>query len=90
VQEILFSEEWQAYRELEIKVGARIIHRIWNDNADPSYLKGAIDMLRMMLQIPTEMAKTDEAKAAAAALIQTAMHKVDMDLLRKMMAGETP
>ena len=84
-QELLFSEDWQEYRQKEIEIGAAFVHEIWNVNADPQYIRGAVEMLRRIVRIPEHVAKTDEAKAAAAALIQTAMHKVDMALLRKML-----
>ena len=85
-QEILFSEDWQEYRELEIALGAKIIHEMWKNNADPVYIRGAMEMLRCIVRIPEGLAKTDEAKAAAQALIQAAMHKVDMSLLRKTLS----
>ena len=89
-QEVLFSEEWQDYRRLEIEAGMSFVHEIWNRNADPVYIRGAVDMLRKIIQIPEKAAKTDEAKMAAAALIQSAMHKVEMDLMRKFLTAQAP
>ena len=90
MQDLLFNEDWQDYRQREIEIGAGYVHEIWKTNADPQYIRGAVEMLRRIVRIPEDMAKTDEAKQAAAALIQTAMHKVDMSILRKMLTGEAP
>lgn len=84
--ELLFSEDFSDYRREEIQRGALILSGLLSRNeVNKDYLMGAIDMLRMIILIPLNNAKTDEAKETMKALVARDIGIVETTVLRNQM-----
>lgn len=83
--DLLYSEDFADYRRAEMAMGARIVSGLLTREVSPEYLKGALDMLRMITCLPLDHAKTEEAKETMKALIARDLGIVEMGVLRGQM-----
>ena len=84
--ELLFSEDFSDYRRDEIQQGALILSGLLSkDDISKDYIRGAIDMLRMIILIPLNNAKTDEAKETMKVLVARDIGIVETTVLRNQM-----
>lgn len=63
LHDLLFNEDFDAYRLLELDAGVSFLKRIWND--DPKYVAGALAMLNKIIKMPQVMASNDKQKEMA-------------------------
>lgn len=61
------------YRQMEIYEGAKIAEDLLKRGFDPQYIRGAMEMLRKLLQIPHLWGTSKEAKEAARMMIERDM-----------------
>lgn len=83
-QDLLFSEEFSAYRKLEIAEAVKIIADIFNDTLDPAYIKGALAMLKKILFLPRSMAHSEEAQELASLNIERDLKEFEVKFLRRV------
>ena len=53
---LLFEEGWESYRQLEIKEGVSFLKKLEAGNESPDYFRGAMGMLRAIINLPVKMA----------------------------------
>ena len=87
--DLLFSDEFSDYRRAEMAMGARIVSGLLSkEDVSKDYLKGALDMLRLITCLPFDYAKTEEAKENMKALIARDIGIVEMTVLKDQMERE--
>jgi len=69
-QDLLFMDEFAIYRQREIEEAVIVANEIFKSSLSPDYIKGAMFMLKRILQIPMKLAQTDEAKVRAEDIIE--------------------
>jgi hypothetical protein len=89
VLELLFSEDFADYRREEISRGAIILSGLLSrEDTSKDYIRGAIDMLRMIILIPLNNAKTDEAKETMKVMVARDIGIVETTVLRNQLERE--
>jgi hypothetical protein len=89
MQELLFSEDFALYRRMEITLGSMILSGILSNNdISKDYLRGALDMLRMIVKIPLECARDEETKETIKAMVARDIGIVEATILRNQMERE--
>ncbi len=84
LQDLLFSRDFDDYRLAEIDIGTDYIRDLLkNQNADPSHVRGAMDMLRKIIIMPKTIAKTPEQVVAATVLIDRALSVFEAKTVKK-------
>jgi hypothetical protein len=53
---LLFNEDFEPYRQLEIKEGILFLKKLENGKEGPDYYRGAMEMLRAIINLPGKMA----------------------------------
>jgi hypothetical protein len=53
---LLFDESLEIYRQLEIKEGVKALKQIENGKEGPDYFRGAMAMLRSIINLPAKLA----------------------------------
>ena len=86
--EWLLSNDFAQYRFAEIKAGASFFRGVLLKKNDPAYYQGVTDMLREIIKVPLNMARTDEEKAKARLLVESAFNQVDSQVLRSVILDE--
>jgi len=81
-QDLITSEDFAAYRKREIAIGVKIIADMFTDSMKPEYIKGAIDLLKKILYLPKEMAKTEEVKEMADMIVERDLKAFEIKFLR--------
>jgi len=69
-QDLLFMDEFAIYRQKEIEEAVIIANEVFKSSLSPDYVRGAMFMIKRILQIPKALAQTDEAKEKAEAMIE--------------------
>ena len=86
LSQLLFSDDFEAYRVLELDEGTRFIKELFvKDFTNPEYTKGAIAMLRTIVRLPKNMAKTQQQKERAEEIIKRSFSQLEVKIMRKMM-----
>lgn len=65
MQDLIFDKNIARYRQEEIEEGAKIASDIFKANMEPAFIKGAMHILKKILHLPQQFAKTKEAKETA-------------------------
>jgi hypothetical protein len=82
VSDLLFSNDFQEYRLLELEAAARIVFGMNKGLYPPEYCRGALDLLKAIVKIPEAMAKTNEQKAVASQMIEKALKTFEVKYVR--------
>ena len=53
---VLFDESFEPYRALEIKEGVIFLKKLHIGKENPDYFRGAIDMLKAIINLPAKLA----------------------------------
>ena len=69
-QDIIFSKEFSIYRQAEFDEAGKMVGDLFKSSADPMYIKGALDMLRRIINIPVKFAGSKEAEELARMMIE--------------------
>ena len=80
-----FSEEFESYRKLEIEKGINVLHGVISGMNTPDFMKGAMWMLKAIINLPEDMAKTKEAKERAAFLKGKMLGEFEAGMIRKFL-----
>lgn len=83
-QDILFIEEFGEYRREVIKRGVSVIREIFKEDKDPDFIKGALFMMKQILKIPLDFAKTKEAKNNAGIMVERDFKEFETNYLRSV------
>jgi hypothetical protein len=62
--DILFNEDFDSYRLLELDAGVSFLKLIWNDK-NPEYTRGALAMLNKIIKMPQSMAISGKQREVA-------------------------
>ena len=81
--DLLFSNDFDAYRVSEIERGAFFIRELLKGSQSPDYVRGAMEMLRKIIHLPLDMAKTQEQKDVARILIDRILSLYEAKTVRK-------
>jgi hypothetical protein len=81
--DVLFVPDFADYRILEAEKGVKIIRQMMHDKVSPERFMGAMEMLKGIIRIPNDVAKTKEAQAQADSLTNKMFAQVEASLLRK-------
>lgn len=82
-QELLFSDSFQEYRKKEIEEGVKVVSKMFDDNMSPDYIRGAMNMLKKVIEVPSKLAITPEAKLRAVTNIQRDLKLFQVQFLRR-------
>ena len=82
-QELLFSDSFQEYRKKEIEEGVKVVSKMFDDNMSPDYIRGAMNMLKRVIEVPSKLAITPEAKLRAVTNIQRDLKLFQVKFLRR-------
>lgn len=82
--DLIFSEEIEAYRLLEVERAVPFIRGLLQNEIKPGYIQGAMDLFRQFMRIPEDLAKSDEQKQQAKALTMKAFDAFEKKMLRKI------
>ncbi|MCK4240808.1 MAG: hypothetical protein KAX30_04235 [Candidatus Atribacteria bacterium] len=69
-QELILSKEFSTYRQAEFDEAGKMVGDLFKSSADPMYIKGALDMLRRIINIPVKFAGSKEAEEATRMMIE--------------------
>jgi hypothetical protein len=86
--EILLNPQFSEYRKKEIAEAAIAIESSWNNNFDPVYFKGQMDMLNRIINIPSRLAGTAEEKLMAKKLKIEATVEFEKLRFKKLMGSD--
>ena len=86
----LFLEEFQDYRTKEAELGAKVFHQMILGNVSTEYLKGAVDMLKKVINLPVDLASgpgaTKEQKERAQVLAVTMLDALEAKMMRRSLS----
>ena len=85
MQELLRSDDFAAYRALEIEIGADVLKKLMEGHESPEYFRGAVEMLKKILCIPQEHAKGDKNTEYAAALVEKSFNLFERQMMRRLL-----
>lgn len=83
----LFSDDFEAYRKLEAEKCVQVIREMIIGHRDGEFFKGAMFMLKSIISIPIDVAKTPEAKERALFLKESMLHHLEGKLMRCFLDG---
>ena len=83
-QDLLFSDEFEAYRQKELECAVDFMYDIFKGTVEPAYIRGAMKMLSKILKVPEQFAGTKEAKQRAADLINRDFKKFEAKFVKAM------
>jgi len=86
--DILFIPDFADYRLMEVEKGAQVIKQLLHDKISPDQCAGAMKMLRAIINMPTDNAKTKEAKEQAEMLRAKMLAQFEATLIRKCIVEE--
>lgn len=81
MKELFQMEEFQKYRQRELEAGADFVQGVWQ--ADPQYVRGALDLLSKILRIPEEFGRTPETLKFYQAITSRDFATFEAKFLRK-------
>lgn len=84
----VFTDNFPEYRKREIAEGARIVSLMIKNGENIDYVRGALDMLRRIINIPAQAAKLDEEKEYIRNRIDLDFAQFEIDYLRKAVRDE--
>jgi hypothetical protein len=88
LKEEVCSKEFSAYRKAEIEVAAMFVHQIWN--ADPQYIKGALDMFTKIMKIPEKcQARDEDEKSILISIIMRDMRRFEIETLNNALVDNS-
>ena len=87
-EDYLFMEEFTAYRTAEVEKGTTILRQVMNGKESADYLRGAMHMLKAIVNLPGDLAQTKEAKDRAQILRDRMLAEVEGKLMRKSLIEE--
>jgi hypothetical protein len=88
-EDYFFMTEFSDYRSQEVEAAAGFLKKALSGQVSPEYLNGAMAMLKTIVHLPANMAKTDEAKHRAELLTTKMMDDFVAKMARKfIMEGE--
>ena len=70
------------YRQYEIEQGAKVVEELLRGDFDPQYVKGALFMLKKLLQSPLKYAKSKETKDLAQMMIKRDLKEFQSKFMR--------
>ncbi len=86
--ETLFSEDFETYRRLEAEKCVQVIRELVTGHKDGEFFKGAMFMLKAIVNLPIDSAKTPEAKDRAQLLKESMMKHLEAKLARTFLDEE--
>lgn len=83
--DLLLSDSFAEYRKAEMEAAAGFIKaRLWDQDMNPDYLRGALDLLRQVIvKLPAGYAVNDDQKAAFSMIIARDTETVIAEILRQ-------
>lgn len=81
----LFLEDFELYRLKEAEKAAAFIRQAVNGSASPDYLKGAMALLKQIIDLPYELAANDEQKSQAQLLKESMLAKFEAQAMRRFL-----
>jgi hypothetical protein len=88
MSDLLFSEDLEEYRKIEIEEALVFVGELYRQNIEPEYFKGAMEMLKRIIRIPLKMAKSLEEKKRAELMIAQAIDDYASRLVKKILLDE--
>jgi hypothetical protein len=88
----LFLEELQEYRAKEAELGAKVFHQMILGNVTPEYMKGAVEMLKKVINLPVDMASghgaSKEQKERAQVLAVQMLDALEAKMMRRSLTED--
>ena len=88
MEDYIFITEFAEYRQLEMEEATTILRQFASGTASPDFLRGAMQMLRAVINLPVKAAKTKEAMERATLLRDKAMGEFEAKMMRKFMMND--
>lgn len=82
------SEELIEYRTLELITAIPFIKELLKSDSNPDYVRGAMAMLKKIMQMPVILSKSEEQREIAKILTMKAMELFEKKLLRSVIEDE--
>jgi hypothetical protein len=76
-------EDFIEYRQEEAEEGAVVLHKLSNAGVSPEYFRGAMEMLRAIINLPAKKAVTSEQKERAEELRRQMLNSFEVKMMRK-------
>lgn len=78
-------EDIEEYRLLEVNEAVFFIRTLINNTFDGQYIKGAMDMLKRIIKLPENFAKTEEQKLNAKAMTAKLFDEFEKKTIRRLL-----
>ena len=88
IDDIIFSPEFTDYRRLEVEAAAKIVRQFINGTVSSDTFVGAMKMFKAIVNIPNDIAKTEEAKTRAKELRDKMLSEFEASLIRRYLREE--
>ena len=85
MQELLTSEEFPAYLELQIEAGVEILIKLEQGHITPEYFNGAMDMLKKILRVPEDNAKGEANIKFAKELSEKSFNLFERKMIKRIL-----
>ncbi len=79
----MFSTDFTTYRQREINEGVKIISDMFKNNTHPEYIQGSLALLKKILSLPKEIARTPEAIEIADRIAERDLKQFEIKFLRR-------
>lgn len=86
--ETLFSEDFETYRKLEAEACVKVIRDLVTGHKDGEFFKGAMFMLKTIINLPIDSAQTAEAKERAQLLKESMLRHLEAKIARTFLDEE--
>ena len=82
MQSLITDPSVAKYRQMEIEEGAKFAEELLKGSFEPQYIKGAMEMLKKLLQLPRKWGKSKESKEMANNMIARDMKEFTSKYMR--------
>ena len=84
MKELLTSTDFKRYRKKQVEEIVLFLKaRLFNDNLDPAYLRGAIEMGWKMIRLPENLITDNAYKAQLAMQVQEDLNRLFVEMTRE-------
>ncbi len=89
LKEEIFSDDFPEYRKMEIEKMAEVFsYVIRNGGSHPEYIRGAMHMARIVLNIPKNLARTPEQIEFISKRLEEDFARFEVEYLRRAIRDE--
>jgi hypothetical protein len=86
----VFSMDFPAYRKKEIEIAASFVSIAVIEREGNEYVRGAMEMFRKILNVPKDLALSEEQKMIVAQMLDKDFAQFQIEFLRKAVRTDEP